>query len=415
MGCQAPCAERDVLEEENGSSLAGPPSMADQASRHEQTDLQRNQPEQPDTQLNKLRRVVYGPDATPNGLTALAAEWNRLVQRSRYNTIFLTHEWQTTWWQHLGEGELWIVAFYAPNTSSQNQDKLNLNGKATEELVGIAPLYWKQHAQGRHAGKRVLTLVGCIEVSDYLDLIIARSWEDAVYAEFLTWLQSDEAPAWDVIDLCNLPEDSLTYRQFAAQSDAAGLRTTVQQEDVAPQFSLPLHYETYLQDQVEKKQRHEIRRKQRRAERETEVGFYFVDATHNMETEVDAFVELQRASREDKAEFMTPEMRRFFGAVARNMMAAGYLRLCFLTLNGRKAAVLFAFEYDGRFLLYNSGYDPDDEYAHLSPGWVLLAYSIQYAIAAGCRVFDFMQGDEEYKYRFGSQDYNVMRVIVERS
>jgi CelD/BcsL family acetyltransferase involved in cellulose biosynthesis len=39
---------------------------------------------------------------------------------------------------------------------------------------------------------------------------------------------------------------------------------------------------------------------------------------------------------------------------------------------------------------------------------------VQYAIAAGCRVFDFMQGDEEYKYRFGSQDYKVMRTIVER-
>lgn len=45
---------------------------------------------------------------------------------------------------------------------------------------------------------------------------------------------------------------------------------------------------------------------------------------------------------------------------------------------------------------------------------MLLAYAIQYAIAVGCQVFDFMQGDEEYKYRFGSLDYAVMRVIVSR-
>jgi len=25
-----------------------------------------------------------------------------------------------------------------------------------------------------------------------------------------------------------------------------------------------------------------------------------------------------------------------------------------------------------------------------------------------------MQGDEEYKYRFGSHDYNVMRVVIRR-
>lgn len=410
MGCQAPCAEEEKIGEEQASSPAERHGDAGNDRQRDHADFQLNNTEQSNSQQTPLRRVVYGPDATPDGFTALATEWNQLVQRSRYNTIFLTHEWQTTWWRNLGKGDLWIVAFYATAESATGA-----TNRKTEELVGILPFYCLPHEDGPHAGKRVLTLVGCIEVSDYLDMIIARSWEDAVYDGFLSWLQSDEAPAWDVVDLCNLPEDSLTYRRFAAQSDANGYRTTVSQEDVAPQFVLPAHYETYLQEQVEKKQRHEIRRKQRRAERETVVDFYFVDERHNLEEEVNAFVELQRASRVDKAEFMTPEMRRFFGAVAQTLLDAGYLRLCFLTLNGQKAAVLFAFEYDRKFLLYNSGYDPEDEFAHLSPGWVLLAYSIQYAIAAGCRVFDFMQGDEEYKYRFGSENYSVMRVIVERT
>ena len=342
-----------------------------------------------------LQRTVYGPDAAPNGFVALADEWNRLVRRSRFNTIFLTHEWQTTWWQYLGTGALWIIAL----RSADNQ------------LIAVIPLYLTQHKEGRHAGKAVLTLVGCIEVSDYLDLIIAKGWEEAVYQDFLDWLQSSDAPAWDVVDLCNLPEASLTYQTLAEQSRHVGYTVTVQQEDVAPQFSLPLHYETYLQEQVEKKQRHEIRRKQRRAEREAEVGYYLVGQEDDLEAEVDDFVVLQRASREDKADFMTPQMRRFFGAVAKTMLDAGYLRLSFLTLNGEKAASLFAFEYDRKFLLYNSGYDPD-AYSQLSPGWVNLSYSIQYAIASGCRLFDFMQGDEEYKYRFGSKDYKVMRTII---
>ena len=346
-----------------------------------------------------LRRVVYGPTSKPNGFTALAGEWNRLLQRSRANVFFLTYEWQTTWWEALGTGDLWIVAFRTPDT---------------DELVGIAPLYLTERTSGFNAGKQVFTLVGCIEVSDYLDLMMAQGWEADVYTEFLTWLHSAEAPAWDVVDLCNLPEVSLTYTVLPPLVEAAGHTVVVKQEDVAPQFALPLHYETYLQEQVDKKQRHEIRRKQRRAEREAEIGFYIVGKEQSLEAEVDDFVALQRASREDKAEFMTPPMRRFFGAVARRMLDAGYLRLCFLTINGEKAASLYAFEFDRKFLLYNSGYDPD-AHAQLSPGWVILAYSIQYAIAAGCRVFDFMQGDEEYKYRFGSQDYQVMRVLITRS
>lgn len=344
----------------------------------------------------RVRLVVYGPQQ--DGFAALQAEWNALLRRSRFDTVFLTYEWQTTWWQHLGEGELWIVA---------------LRRTDNDELVGIAPLYLVVNDAGRWAGKRKLNLVGCIEVSDYLDIIAAKGWEDAVYAAFVAWLCSNEAPAWDVLDLCNLPQDSLTHQRFADHLDPAAFQVEISQEDVAPQFKLPLHYETYLQERVEKKQRHEIRRKQRRAERETAVHFHFVGPEDNLEAEMDDFAALQRASREDKAEFMTPEMRRFFTAMARRMQEAGWLRLCFLSINGEKAAALLSFEYNRRFLLYNSGYDPE-AYAHLSPGWVLLAYTIQYAIAVGCRVFDFMQGDEEYKYRFGSEDYAVMRVLVNR-
>jgi CelD/BcsL family acetyltransferase involved in cellulose biosynthesis len=345
-----------------------------------------------------LCTFVYGPDAKPTGFDQLAAEWNSLLQRSRFNSIFLTHEWQTTWWRYQGEGELWIIAF---------------RRRTNDELVGIVPLYLVEHTSGELAGKRKFNLVGCIEISDYLDAIIAKGYEAEVYTALLAWLQSNAAPQWDVLDLCNLPEVSLCYQTLPTLAKQAGFQVEVQQDDVAPQFSLPLRYDDYLEHQVEKKQRHEIRRKQRRAEREANVGFYVVGKEHSLEAEVDDFIALQQASRTDKAQFMTPAMRRFFTAAARTMFDAGYLHLCFLTLNGEKAAALYAFEYGRRFWLYNSGYDPD-AYAQLSPGWVILSYSIQYAVALGCRVFDFMQGNEEYKYRFGGQDYKVMRVLVRR-
>lgn len=345
-----------------------------------------------------LHLVIYGPEAQPDGFGVLAPEWNALLKRSRFNSIFLTHEWQTTWWRHLGKGELWILTLRTP---------------VTNELVGIAPFYRFQHISGDDAGRWRLALVGCVEVSDYLDVIIAEGHEAAVYAALTGWLTSSAAPHWDILDLCNLPESSLTYQWMAERLQATGMTVSVQQEDVAPQFALPIRYEEYLQEQVEKKQRHEIRRKQRRAEREAVVGFYIVGPQHSLEAEMDDFIALQRASRVDKSEFMTPEMYRFFIAVARSMLESGWLRLCFLTLDGDKAASIMAFEYERRFWLYNSGYDPES-HAQLSPGWVLLSYAIQYAITAGCQVFDFMQGNEEYKYRFGSQDYKVMRVIARR-
>lgn len=347
---------------------------------------------------SSLLCIVYGPDARPNGFQALSAEWNELVRRTRFNSIFLTHEWQTTWWDSLGQGDLWVLAFRCPESNT---------------LVGIAPLFLHTLTEGDDAGKQQFNLVGCIEVSDYLDLIAARGWETQVHDAFLAWLRSPDAPEWDIADLCNLPEASLTYREMPELAAQYGIHASVMQEDTAPQFALPARFEEYLQNQVDKKQRHEIRRKQRRAERDANVGIYTVGPQHVLEAEIDDFVALQRASRADKADFMTPQMRRFFLAIAQRMLEVGTLRLLFLTINGEKAATLFAFEYDRRFWLYNSGYDPD-AHSQLSPGWVLLSYAIQYAIASGCRVFDFMQGNEEYKYRFGAEDYKVMRVTLWR-
>ena len=345
---------------------------------------------------------IFGPKVYPNGFSALAAEWNDLLARSRYDTFFLTHEWQSVWWQELGNGELWILAFYGEGDGEDDA--------RSSELVGIAPFFLHEHKRGKRAGKRSLQLVGCVEVSDFLDMLIATGWEHSVYYCLLGWLQSEEAPAWDYIDLCNLPEESLSYRVLPSIFEHAGLRVEVSQEDVAPHVHLPARYESYL-GQIDKKQRHEIRRKQRRAERELEVDFRLIQSMDELQEAMDAFLRLQRMSRPDKESFMTPQMERFFRIMAGRMLEAGRLHLSFLSLNGEKAAALMAFEYKKQLLLYNSGYDTE-RWAGYSPGWVLLGYVIQHTIARGVEVFDFLQGDEEYKYRFGGHDYRVMRTLI---
>jgi len=86
--------------------------------------------------------------------------------------------------------------------------------------------------------------------------------------------------------------------------------------------------------------------------------------------------------------------------------------LTFLTVNGKPAATYLNFDYDNRILVYNSGLVPQT-YAHLSPGIVLLAFNIQRAIDLGRREFDFLRGNEEYKYRMGGIDRPVMMLEAE--
>jgi CelD/BcsL family acetyltransferase involved in cellulose biosynthesis len=326
------------------------------------------------------------------GFSALKPEWNALLSRSRCDTLFLTWEWQSTWWKHLGDGALLLLGFRADDDG---------------RLVGIAPLFQSTTDQGQS----LLVVVGCRDVSDYLDLIIERGQEDSVYQALLDYLQN-EAPAWEVLDLCNLPQESLTYLRLRELAMARGYQTRVETEDVCPVVDLPTTWEGYL-SQLDKKQRHEVRRKLRRAESEAETRFVVVGGEHDLASEMRAFVQLHQTSTPEKTKFMDPQMQRFFFDVAQVLQARGWLQLTFIEIEGKKAASLLNFDYQDTILVYNSGYDPA-QFAHLSPGWVLTARCIEHAIALGRHKFDFLRGDEDYKYRFGGRDTEVRRLLIAR-
>ena len=50
-----------------------------------------------------------------------------------------------------------------------------------------------------------------------------------------------------------------------------------------------------------------------------------------------------------------------------------------------------------------------------TPGVVLIARTIEDAIARGFRRYDFLRGEEPYKYGFGAAPADVLRVTLERS
>lgn len=332
------------------------------------------------------------PHFESGGFWALKPEWNDLVHRSCCDTLFLTWEWQSTWWKHLGEGELLLLGFRAGDDS---------------RLVGIAPLFHTRADDGR----AVLYLNGCRDVSDYLDMIVEVGKEEVVYPALLDYLE-EQAPAWDLVDFCNLPQDSQTFLQLREMAEARGLQTLVEVEDVCPVIDLPSTWDEYLM-MLDKKQRHEVRRKLRKADNEADTHFVLVGPEDDLQAEMHDFVELHQKSTPEKDEFMDPKMQGFFFDVAQVLQAQGWLQLAFVEMDGEKAASLLNFDYGGSILVYNSGYDPDS-FRQLSPGIVVTARCIEHAIALGRQKFDFLRGDEVYKYRFGAQDTKVRRLLIAR-
>ncbi len=319
----------------------------------------------------------------------LAPEWDDLLLRSVHAPFFMRYIYQRTWWHYLGNDNLTLIAIRADSG----------------QLVGLAPLYGKTTA----AGQRELTFVGCVDVSDYLDLLVDQDYVETVYQALLDCLAG---LTWDKLYLCSLPYNSITQTQFAQAVAQRGWQAQVSQQDVCPVITLPATWDDYLAG-IDKKQRHEIRRKIRKIETEAETSWYTVDSTEGLAEAMALFIELHQKSTQNKEDFWNEQLIQFFKRLAHELAQAGWLKLYFINVNGEPAAAMLCFDYQNELLLYNSGYDPE-RFANLSPGNVLTAYTIEEAIKQGRARYDFLRGDEVYKFRFGAVAEPVYDVTVSR-
>jgi len=320
---------------------------------------------------------------------ALRDEWDDLLHRSVTDTIFGTWAWNKHWWDAYHPGKLWVMVVR----------------DADQRLLGIAPWFIDES----DPDAPVLRCIGCEDVTDYVDLLVDADHVDQVYDRIAQYLH-ENGDAFTAIEICNIPQASPTKTRFAQSLEAVGYTVAVNQRDVCPVIPLPDSWDAYLAN-LDKKQRHEIRRKLRRAEGQRKMGgldWYTVDDSHDLNAEIERFLGLMATASEEKARFLeNPQHVAFFKAIVPSLYAAGLVRMIFITMNDSDTVAAYLnFDYHNRKLVYNSGLDTS-RHAHLSPGIVLLSFDIQKAIEDGFEAYDFLRGDENYKYRMGGQDTAV--------
>lgn len=332
-----------------------------------------------------MRSILYVGESA---FTELRDEWDELAGRAMTNTPFQAWAYQRAWWEHLKPAGSRLV------TIATRKDE--------DELVGVACLF---------ALDQTIHFNGCIEETDYLDLITPPDLAVEVWQATLNCLEATDAVSWRALDLCNIPEQSPTRTILSAIAEKKSYSFEENLIEVCPIIQLPEAFDAYLES-LDSKQRRELSRKLRRAEA-AEVTTTIINQSDNIENEVDSFLELLQKSTFEKRDWLNDGRRAMFHDVARAMQDRGALQLMFTAVEGRRAAALFNFDYNDRIWVYNSGLDPT-AFAALSPGVILTTTAIEEAIKLGRGEFDFLRGDEEYKYRFGAVDTKIFRCRVER-
>ncbi|HEX5823661.1 MAG TPA: GNAT family N-acetyltransferase [Candidatus Limnocylindrales bacterium] len=364
------------------------------------------------------------------------ATWDALTARNPWATPFSSWAFQRAWWDayHASAHDQTLVVTATAGTAG---------GAEAGDPVAIVPLMHRHEVEPedaetatrlRHGDPTPLTPVpptakaiffGASYHADYATILASPADLPAVADALANYLADDASgedpdhPApWDAVDLrrlrCGDPTADALAAAFGRREMSEGWTLNLEREDVCPVVHLPdgIDFEGFLST-LEKKARHEIRRKIRRAEAAGELLF---SPSTDPRVDLEAFIELHQRKWGAAGLFPpTPGgdasrvfIRRLFEASGPD----GPVRLSFLTVDGRRIAAGIHVDHGDTVMFYNAGVDPDAR--DLSPGVVLAAMYVQTAIESGKRRFDFLRGDEPYKYEWGATDEPIQRLLVRR-
>ncbi len=335
---------------------------------------------------------------TEQAFRALEEEWTNLLTKSKADTVFLTWDWLYHWWRTYKEGkELRIFLIRNEN-----------------ELVGVAPLCVSRARIGRFFPARQIYFLGSREVgSDYLDFILHPGKKRESIRLIFDRL-FDNGEEWDVINLTDIPEDSENLKLITRELEERKTPFLLQDYTSCPYLPLPENPDSWL-NILSQNMRYDIKRKRQRLEKEHEVKFVMLTEEEKLQEAFETLVKLNQMRMKEKRQngaFLSTKFIEFHRVLVRAFFSKRILRLCFLVVDGIPIAGIYIFKYNGKYLYYQSGLASGWE--RFSPGTVLFSYCIEKAIEEGVGEFDFLRGEEDYKYRWTKNQRRNLQPIVFR-
>ncbi|MDC4205450.1 MAG: GNAT family N-acetyltransferase [Candidatus Manganitrophus sp.] len=310
----------------------------------------------------------------------LSKEWNDLLQRSGSNRVFLTSEWLYSWAEcFLKEGRaLYILTVYNDKT-----------------LIGIAPWCIRK---ARYAGfpMRRIEFLGTPETgSDYLDVFAKKGKEKEVARSIYHFLFGEGASQWDCFGFLDIPSDSLFLLHFMEQMEEDGKYLEVEAGAFCPSLALPKTREEFLA-RLTQNRRQKYTRDLRVLEREGNVRYDSVKLDEAGPILKDFRELYQKRWADSDALFLFLERVLLHGSGEEKVQAD------FLNVNGKNVAGLLHLRSGKSFLMYLMAVDHSFSKT-VSVGNLLVGLSIEKAIAEGFSEYNFLKGNEEYKFHWADK------------
>ncbi len=317
-------------------------------------------------------------------LVELEPDWSCFAQKIPGLTPFQLPQWLFTWWKHFGNGQLHVLVF-----------------RDRDGIVGVVPCF-RHHWNGL----RQITLIGS-GISDYLEPAISLEYQPAILDHLRNHLAAD--PGWDVCD----------WQDLSAQTPLAGIRPGADFELIASpdvpctEIRFNGSFEKFCASRS-KDLRRNLRRYRKKAEAIGAVQFEVGNEAHP--ELMNALIELHTAKWEKRGEpgmIQANSSAEFLCEVARGFSTRDMLRFFSLRFQGKIVALILAFPYRKTMCGYLTAFDPEHE--PLGFGRTLLFEALGFSYENGYNAWNFLRGEEPYKFWWGAELIPKCRVRLTRT
>lgn len=332
---------------------------------------------------------------------AIRENWDSVYAADPQAQFFLSWEWLSGWLQMVGEP--WFILAAKPDSH--------------DLYVAFLPLKFAITQEADNAFSIKLCMAGN-SMADYTGILSLPEYEREVILLFSEYIQNKLN--WSTFDLKNILETDrridLLLETFSDDDFAfRTIRINNPGEDVdnyiSPFVSLGTDWDQYLRDNISSHGRQKIRGFLRKVENSDEFRITHVNAD-NLESHIEILLKFWKSKWGEQKREQCDVIMNYMRAILRHCFKNNCLYFPVLWKGDRPLGAIANF-VDVRqksMLVYVQG--RDETFKSPPPGRILHADAIRYAIEHGFKVYDFLRGNEEYKYAFGAQERRITHIEV---
>ncbi|NJL07184.1 MAG: GNAT family N-acetyltransferase [Bacteroidales bacterium] len=337
-------------------------------------------------------------------LATLRDQWEEVYEADPHAHFFLSYKWLTNWLD--AAPSPWFVLAARPSAEPQRH-------------VAYLPLRVSSKKDKTGKLNREVTMAGS-RLSDYTGFLCRPEYEELALPAFANHLKALD---WQVFQLENIRASERRLELFLSRFESHAYTSKsidhISKIDgidnnLCPLTELPDTWEEYLTTKLSANMRQKLRRFLRAVE-SPESGFRFTlpDAS-TIDRDLDVLLRLWDTKWRPRKGAKTDDIVSMNRNMLKRCFNAGTLFLPMLWQGERPLGGLASFldPVKRSVLFYMAG--RDESFEDLPTGLVLHAYSIRRLIADGFRIYDFLRGNEPYKYSFGVVEHRIVHIELSR-